>query len=68
VRGVSGGETRIIAVWSGYQASALVKVTGPWKKHEGPAVCMQGTTRAPARVAKCCRSGPDSTARTGRRV
>ena len=53
VRGVTGGQTRIVAIWGGYQASALVTVVGPMKKHDGHPVCMKRTTRAPARLAKC---------------
>jgi uncharacterized protein YjdB len=46
VRGVSGGETRIVASWGGYQASALVTVSGPWKKHEDHPICLKRTSRA----------------------
>ena len=53
VRGVTGGQTRIVAIWGGYQASALVTVVGPMKKHDGQPVCMKRTTRAPARLATC---------------
>jgi hypothetical protein len=53
VRGVTGGQTRIVAIWGRYQASGLVTVVGPMKKHDGRAVCMKRTTRAPARLAKC---------------
>ena len=38
VRGISGGQARIVATWGGYQASATVNVIGPWKKHETPPV------------------------------
>lgn len=41
VRGISGGQATIVATWGGYRASALVFVTGPMKKHDGPAVCMK---------------------------
>ena len=36
VSGVSGGETRIVASWGGSQATALVTVLAPLKKHERP--------------------------------
>lgn len=38
VRGVTGGKTRVVATWGGYQASAIITVVGPMKKHNGPAV------------------------------
>jgi Bacterial Ig-like domain (group 2) len=41
VRGVSGGETRIVATWAGYQASALVTVVVPTKTHEPPTCAEQ---------------------------
>jgi hypothetical protein len=41
VSGVSGGQTRIVASLGGYQASALVTVVAPLKKHEGPPVCAE---------------------------
>ena len=53
VRGVSGGEARIVAIWGGYQATALVTVAGPWKKHEDPAVCLM-RLRAPAAAVTQC--------------
>jgi hypothetical protein len=53
VRGVTGGQTRIVATWGESQASALVTVVGPMKKHEGQPVCMKRTTRAGAGLAKC---------------
>ena len=40
VRGVSDGQVRIVATWEGYQASAVVTVTGVMKKHESPRVCL----------------------------
>jgi uncharacterized protein YjdB len=40
VRGVSGGQTRIMATWGGYQSTAVVNVIAPWKKHENPPVCL----------------------------
>jgi hypothetical protein len=45
VRGVSGGQARIVASRGGYQASALVTVTGAMKKHDGSLVCLR---RAPS--------------------
>jgi large repetitive protein len=41
VRGVRGGQARIVAVWAGYQASALITVVGAWKKDDSPAVCVK---------------------------
>jgi hypothetical protein len=40
VRGISGGQATITASWGGYQASALVTVNGPMKKHDGAPVCL----------------------------
>ena len=40
VRGVSGGQARIVAFSGGYRVSALVTVTGAMKKHEDPTVCL----------------------------
>ena len=53
VRGVTSGQTRIVATWAGYQASALVTVVAPMKKHDGPLVCMKRTSRAPAPFTQC---------------
>ena len=39
VSGVSGGQTRIVASWGGSQATALVTVLAPLKKHEAPPLC-----------------------------
>jgi hypothetical protein len=41
VRGISRGEARIVAVWAGYQASALVTVLKGWKPDDGPPVCLK---------------------------
>jgi hypothetical protein len=54
VRGVSGGEARIVAIWGGYQATALVTVAGAWKKHEDPAVCLMRFPRAEQRLLTQC--------------
>jgi uncharacterized protein YjdB len=53
VRGVTSGQTRIVATWGGYQASALVTVVAPMRKHDGQLVCMKRTIRAAARFALC---------------
>ena len=47
VSGVSGGQTRIVASWGGSQASALVTVVAPLKKHEGPPVCAEQKLNMP---------------------
>jgi Bacterial Ig-like domain (group 2) len=39
VSGVSSGQTRIVASWGGSQATALVTVLAPLKKHERPPLC-----------------------------
>ena len=39
VSGVGGGQTRIVASWGGSQATALVTVLAPLKKHERPPLC-----------------------------
>jgi uncharacterized protein YjdB len=54
VRGVSGGEARIVATSGGHRASALVTVAGPWKKHDDPGVCMKRTQRAGQRLMTQC--------------
>lgn len=41
VRGVSGGQARIVAIRGSEQASALVTVTGPRKKQPVPPVCLK---------------------------
>jgi hypothetical protein len=43
VRGIGSGQARIFAILGGYQASAVVTVVGPMKKHEGPIVCLSRT-------------------------
>jgi len=53
VRGVASGQTRIVAYWGGYQATALVTVSAPMKKHDGNPVCMKRTTSATARFIAC---------------
>ena len=53
VRGVTSGQTRIVVTWAGYQASALVTVIAPMRKHDGQLVCMKRTIRAPARFSQC---------------
>jgi hypothetical protein len=41
VRGISGGQARIVAIRGSEQASALVTVTGPRKKQPDPIVCVK---------------------------
>jgi hypothetical protein len=53
VRAVTSGQTRIVATWAGYQASALVTVIAPMRKHDGQPVCIKRTIRTPARFAQC---------------
>jgi Bacterial Ig-like domain (group 2) len=53
VRAVTSGKTRIVASWAGYQATALVTVMAPMKKHDGHPVCIKRTIRTPARLAQC---------------
>ena len=45
VRAVNAGQARIVAIWGGTQASALMTVTGPAKKHEDAIACVK---RAPS--------------------
>ena len=54
VRGVSGGEASITASWGGYQASALVTVAGPMKKHGDPTVCMTQVPRGDRQLTSGC--------------
>jgi uncharacterized protein YjdB len=54
VSGVSGGQTRIVATWGGYQSTAVVNVIAPWKKHDNPPVCLKRTWRAgQLRMTQC---------------
>ena len=54
VRGLSGGQTRIVATWGGYQSTAVVNVIAPWKKHDNPPVCLKRTWRAgQLRMTQC---------------
>ena len=54
VRGLSGGQTRIVAIWGGYQSTAVVNVIAPWKKHDNPPVCLKRTWRAgQLRMTQC---------------
>jgi uncharacterized protein YjdB len=54
VRGVSDGQTRIMATWGGYQSTAVVNVIAPWKKHDNPPVCLKRTWRAgQLRMTQC---------------
>ena len=46
VRGVSGGRSRIFASRGGYQASALVTVAGPAKKHDDAIGCVKSAPSA----------------------
>ena len=46
VQGVAGGQARIVATWGGFQASAIVRVVGPSKKHEEALPCLERTVRA----------------------
>jgi hypothetical protein len=41
VRAVAGGQARIVATWGGFQASAIVRVVGPSKKHEVALPCLK---------------------------
>jgi len=54
VRGVSGGQTRIVASWGGYQSTAVVNVIAPWKKHDNPPVCLKRTWRAGQKLLTQC--------------
>jgi Bacterial Ig-like domain (group 2) len=54
VRGVSGGKTRIVATWGGYQSTAVVNVIAPWKKHENLPVCvMRAPSAGPKLTTQC---------------
>ena len=54
VKGVSGGQARIVATWGGYQATAVVNVIAAWKKHEQPPVCQLRTWRGAQRLLTQC--------------
>jgi hypothetical protein len=54
VHGVSGGQALIVASWGGYQASALVTVIGPAKKHEDAIACIKRAPSAEQRLMTQC--------------
>ena len=54
VRGLNGGQARIVATWGGYQSTAVVNVIAPWNKHETPPVCLEGPWRAGQRLIMRC--------------
>ena len=54
VRAVSGGEARILVSWGGYQASALVRVAGPAKKHEDAIACIKRAPRPEQKLMAQC--------------
>jgi len=54
VRAVGGGQARIVAVLGGYQASAIVHVEGPSKKHEDALPCFKRVYRAGQRLMVQC--------------
>jgi hypothetical protein len=63
VRTVGVGQTRIVATWGGYQASALLKVVAggkkpedlsPGKKHENPTACLKRAWRPGQRLLIQC--------------
>ena len=54
VRAVSAGQARIVAIWGGTQASALITVTGPAKKHEDAIACVKrGPVAGNLLMAQC---------------
>ena len=54
VRAVSGGEARIVTIWGGYQATALVRVAGPAKKHEDAIACIKRAPSAEQKLIAQC--------------
>jgi len=56
VRAVSAGQARIVAVWGGTQASAIVRVAGPAKKleHADAVACLMRTSGADHRLFIQC--------------
>lgn len=50
----SAGQARIVAYWAGYQATALVTVVGPAKKHEDAIACLTRIPRAGQRLMMQC--------------
>ena len=54
VRAVSGGQAQIVASLGGYQASALVTVIGPAKKHDDALACIKRAPRAEQRLMMQC--------------
>jgi uncharacterized protein YjdB len=54
VSAVSAGEARIVVVWGGHQATAIVRVVGPAKKHEDAVACLMRTLPAGQRRLTQC--------------
>lgn len=54
VRAVRVGQAKIVAIWSGYRASAIVRVVGPAKKHEDAIPCLKRPSRAEQRLMAQC--------------
>jgi Bacterial Ig-like domain (group 2) len=54
VSALSAGEARITAFWQGYQASALVTVVGPAKKHEDAIACIKRLPNTKQRLMAQC--------------
>ena len=55
VSALSAGQATITAYWSGYQASAIVTVTGPAKKHEDAIACLARAPLAEEQLMRSCR-------------
>jgi hypothetical protein len=54
VRGLSGGQARIVATWGEYQSTAVVNVNAPWNRHETPPVCLMRRWHAGQRLIMQC--------------
>jgi hypothetical protein len=54
VSALSVGEARIVAYWGAYQASALVTVVGPAKKHVDAVPCLMRIPRAERKLMRQC--------------
>jgi hypothetical protein len=55
VSALGAGQATITAFWGGYQASALVNVVGPAKKHEDAIACLSRLPQADERLMRQCR-------------
>ena len=54
VNALSAGQARITAFWGGYQASALITVVGPTRKHVDAIPCLTRAPRGDRKLMSAC--------------